>query len=633
MDVDLKAQERRFTNNLAVLDARSKKLAERLREQDPSQRLELRPASSFGLTACTMAEDGQEVLLASAHDPRAEAKRWLAGLDDLDETKHTVVVVGCGLGYHIAELLKQRLGGLVVVLASNLAEVDAALRCNDFCKDLLLRRLVFVVAGARADLFEPLYAHNVELMLGTKLSQHPASGRAWPKACKEMHRIFTEYLQYARSALTTSLQISAISCDNVLKNLPYYLRYPGVAPLKDLWKGRPGFCVAAGPSLRKNMHLLRQVKGRGPIISVQTVLRTLLGAGIRPDFITSLDYSEHSARFYEDLPALDDITLVADPKVNPIVPRSFPGPTRMFFNGLAQQVLREMDNDHEPLQAGATVAHLNLYLARFLGCDPIILIGQDLGFGENVYYTPGTPIQKAWSVELNRFHTMEMMEWYRIVRERHVVRMTPGQDGRDMYTDAQMFTYLQQFERDVANTPALVINATEGGARISGAEQMTLAEAIKRYCPPEPGPAVPAVAVLDDAPKRTAKAIESLRLRLEELERMEEICRKVLTPLRKMTDALDDPAKFNRLHAKMDQWRVKIDDIKETYALVSSVAQLAELKRMQADRRQQRVELDEIAERREQLARDIQYVSMLEQAIGMLRTSMNDAIAGLEASS
>ena len=139
------------------------------------------------------------------------------------------------------------------------------------------------------------------------------------------------------------------------------------------------------------------------------------------------------------------------------------------------------------LPAGATVAHLAMYLARFLGCDPIAMIGQDLGFTDGLYYAPNAAIHDVWAPELNPFNTIEMMEWQRIVRHRLHLNKTVDVHGKSIYTDAQMHTYLQQFERDFAEyrAGAEIIDATEGGVRSStpvhDAQQFLSAYATARF--------------------------------------------------------------------------------------------------------------------------------------------------------
>ncbi|MFW6146637.1 MAG: motility associated factor glycosyltransferase family protein [Planctomycetota bacterium] len=630
MDVTIDAQQQRWRRNLEVLREVAPALAGRLAALGADQRVPLEPTDSGFLSARITGEDGTAVRLASARDPLAEARRWVEGRPGADEAKHTVVVVGFALGYHVAELLDRHVGGLVVVLEPSLATTAAALRCHDFADALRLRRLMILAEVDRTGMHQSLGKRNVELTLGTQLTQHPASARAFPAVCGQLQRDLSDYLQYIRSALGTSLRISSITCDNILANLPYYLRNAGIDELKDRFRGRPAVCVAAGPSLRKDLHRLAEAKGRMVIIAVQTVLRTLLTAGIRPDFVTSLDYSPLSRRFYEGLGDLDDITLIADPKVNAIVPESFPGPVRLFRNEFADGVLAERADPRDGLPTGATVAHLNLYLARYLGCDPIVLLGQDLGFGGNIYYTPGVPLHQAWAPELNRFNTLEMMEWQRIVRFRPHLRRVASNDGREIYTDAQMFTYLQQFDRDVAETGATVINATTGGARIAAAEVMAFEEVLRRWAEPAAEVAIPLPVRYGDADERFARAIDCIGNRRRELDRMAEICRQVLDPLRRMTDALDDPKRFNRLHERMDPWRRKIDSVRGVYRLVGDFVRLAELRRAQADLTLAARDVDEITERREQLARDIQYVTLLAEGIEQLRESLDRAAVRLE---
>ncbi len=630
MDVSIDAQQQRWRRNLEVLREVAPALATRLETLDADRQLTLDPTDSGFLAARITGADGTTVGLVSRRDPVTEARRWVEGRPGAEEARHTVVVVGFALGYHVAELLERHIGGLGVVLEPSLATVAAALRCHDFADALRVRRLMILAEVDRAAMHRLLGGRNVELTLGTQLTQHPATARAFPDACGQLQRDLSDYLQYIRSALGTSLRISAITCENILANLPYYLPNAGIDELKDRFRGRPAVCVAAGPSLRRDLHRLAEAKGRMVILAVQTVLRTLLTADIRPDFVTSLDYSPLSRRFYEGLGQLDDITLIADPKVNAVVPASFPGPIRLFRNDFADGVLAEIAEPRDALPTGATVAHLNLYFARYLGCDPIVLLGQDLGFGENLYYTPGVPLHQTWAPELNRFNTLEMMEWQRIVRFRTHLRRVPSNDGREIYTDAQMFTYLQQFERDVAETDATVINATPGGARIAGAEVMAFDEVLRRWAEPSEPVAIPLPVRRRDVRARFARAIECIAGRRRELDRMAEICRQVLEPLRRMTDALDDPKRFNRLHERMDPWRRKIDSVRGVYRLVGDFVRLAELKRAQADLALAARDVDEITERREQLARDIQYVSLLAEGIEQLHEALDRAAVRLE---
>ena len=83
---------------------------------------------------------------------------------------------------------------------------------------------------------------------------------------------------------------------------------------------------------------------------------------------------------------------------------------------------------------------------------------------------------------------MEQKEWERIVRNRPILHRVAGNEGGELYTDELLFTYLEQFEKDISETSAHVINATEGGARIRGTSVMTLRDVTEQFCANEIDP-------------------------------------------------------------------------------------------------------------------------------------------------
>ena len=172
----------------------------------------------------------------------------------------------------------------------------------------------------------------------------------------------------------------------------------------------------------------------------------------------------------------------SEPKAARVVLGLHPGPVTILGNEYAERLLKEVRVGKGALRSGATVAHLAFYLAEHLGCDPVIFLGQDLGFSDGLCYAPGTSYEDVWRPELSRFCTVEMKQWEQIVRERHILRRVEDVEGRPTYTEERLYTYLQQFERDFLSTSTKVIDATEGGVRKRGSEVMTFAEAIEKYC-------------------------------------------------------------------------------------------------------------------------------------------------------
>ena len=72
------------------------------------------------------------------------------------------------------------------------------------------------------------------------------------------------------------------------------------ADLKDI----PAVIVSAGPSLDKNVHLLKKIQGKALIITVDASIRAVIQAGVRPDILCTIDPNSPE-RFFSDLDLTD----------------------------------------------------------------------------------------------------------------------------------------------------------------------------------------------------------------------------------------------------------------------------------------------------------------------------------------
>jgi hypothetical protein len=404
---------------------------------------------------------------------------------------------------------------------------------------------------------------------------------------------------------------------------------PPIDVLRNRFNGYPCVVVSAGPSLRRNIDQLGELKGRAVICAVQTTFKMLLDRGIEPDFVTSLDYHELSKRFFENVPPACRSHLVAEPKVSWHVLDAYHGPTSLLDNRWARLCLGDALAARGGLKAGSTVSHLAFYLAVYMGCEPIIFVGQDLGYTDHVYYVPGTSMHDLWRPELNRFNTIEMREWERIVRHRRILQKVKDIHGQEIYTDEQLFTYLQQFEGDFAQVPGRVIDATEGGVRKAGTRVMTLREAGETFCRiPIPRERFDYLANLNwDDGSRLEKAREELDVRLGEADAVAIICREMIERLRELQTLLDRPEQFNRRIVEVDRLRLRIREQERVYEMISSLSQHAELQRFSADRRIALSDADQIERTRRQLERDLRFVEGIAEGTGAFREILRDSIA------
>jgi hypothetical protein len=601
---------RRNLERLASLDA---DLAARVASATPAP-LQWETARSGALTAA-LDHAGKPLQLASRYDPAAEAAKLV---ENVDFARHGgVVVLGLGIGHHVAHLARQMSDNAVMVVFEPSDELLRAVFERIDCTDWLGRANIVLAdqQTQRGAMISRIEKFGVHLTQGTMLVTHPPSRQLHGEALAQFGKLVTELLSYCRTTVATALVNAARTVRNLTLNLAHYAAGANTNELYNLAPGVAAVCVGAGPSLAKNVELLRdpQVRSRLIVITAQTTLKPLLDRGIRPDVVTALDYHAISKRFYEDLPPLPDVTLVAEAKANPAILESFPGPIRVTCSGFLQKLLGAMARPIIPIRAGATVAHLSFYVAQHLGCDPIILIGQDLGFSDGLYYAPGTAIHDVWATELGRFNTVEMMEWQRIVR--HRVLLHKLQDVRDqpIYSDEQMVTYLKQFERDFDQATQQVIDATEGGLAKRGTVRMTLADALREHAV-RPAPKLPQPAQRFDA-GRLREVTRLLQQRLDEVRRIRQITQATVPVLQQMLEHQQDARRMAQLFEKLDRNRREVMGIQPAFDLISELNTVGNFRRARADRAIYSKPTDDPFERqRQQLQRDLDNLDWLTQA-------------------
>ena len=555
--------------------------------------------------------------LCSRHRPLDEAARLAAQLDLVEHA--VIVVLGFGAGYHV-QALAERLGdsGIIVVFEPDLGLLRSVLEQIDHSSWMRRTQLLIVTdAHDRGTLARKLEGAESIIAQGVAFLEHPPSRRRIGDLAAPFTSNFAELVTASKITFMTTLMRSVDTVRNLLLNIDHYAAGAGIVDLEQAAAGRLAITVSAGPSLHRSLGLLATpgIRERVVIIATQTTLRPLLAAGIRPHFVTALDFHEISRRFYDGITPDDvrDVTLVAEPKAHPVILDVFPGPVRCCANAFLDQVLGEHRRPMGELPAGATVAHLAVYLARFLGCNPIAMVGQDLAFTDGLYYLPGTAIDDTWAPELNPFNTMEMMQWQRIARHRSHLSRVPDVNGRLVYTDRQMLTYLHQFERDFAayrEAGIEIIDATGGGMPKQHTTSMPLAAVLDRYATSGAKPISLPLPPAGPDPDRIAAArdrVASIRRDIETIRRTSE---ETTTLLQRMIRDHADRTKMREHFRKLEAYRKTIDRHSDAYGILNHLNQLGVYKRHRADRRlHMQGGLDTHDHQRAQMQRDLDNVT------------------------
>ncbi|MBU2699158.1 hypothetical protein Ga0466249_000237 [Sporomusaceae bacterium BoRhaA] len=433
-----------------------------------SKHLELLDSRKGLPTVRITTAEGKKIFLHSSVDPVQEAEKVVRGLDVLSSS--LVVVYGFGLGYLVEALHKnidERIPIFVIEPDHDLFR--AALNTRDL-RAVLSSERVFIIAPSdegyeiATNFFELYDLTRYSNLVITGLSGHQA---AYAKAYEKTVHQLSDAVN-ARLVQEKTMSINGASImSNSICNLPIYYRSPGIHTLFDQFKGMPAIIVSAGPSLNKNIHLLKKAKGKAVILAVGTALKALQKNGIEPDFMVSIDPNPIN---YEHFKAVNfpHVPLITEMQTFPKVLENHQGPFFVTGNKPILKWFEGVIEEKGTTESGGSVANNALTVAYKFGADPIILVGQDLAYARDGHsHAAGTNHENIV------YNGGEGGNYF----------LVKANDGGEILTNRAFYQFLKFFEVWIKKYPQPeYINATEGGALIEGTKIMTLQQVLDEYC-------------------------------------------------------------------------------------------------------------------------------------------------------
>lgn len=418
-----------------------------------------------GLKTLSIKENGKELLLYSKYNVQEEIERFLDELKEIN-TKSVIIVFGLGFGYHITELLKKISNdNKVIILEPSIKvflEALKSIELEDILKDGVNIIVGQDVHGAHNHFCKNIHGNNLNNIHFVIFGQY---GRAFNSFVKEIFEDLKNTIINEEVNLATEYQYQFVFSGNMIKNIPYLLESESISVLENRFKSYPAIVVSAGPSLDKNIQELKKAQGKAVIISGGRTLKPLLKNGIIPTFVVSIDPSYYAYELVEDYLEYD-FPLITMPMSSNDIIKKYSGKHFIINNYSYTELVNKIMNKRVPtLFSGGSVAHSSTALAHYMGCNPIILVGQDLAFTNQ------------------KVHAEQAIIEGRINTQEGKTILVKDVNGNEINTSKSLYSFKQWFEKYFAlNNHITYIDATEGGAKIKGTEICKLKDAISRYC-------------------------------------------------------------------------------------------------------------------------------------------------------
>ncbi|WP_432730235.1 motility associated factor glycosyltransferase family protein [Campylobacter jejuni] len=224
--------------------------------------------------------------------------------------------------------------------------------------------------------------------------------------------------------------------------------------------------VSAGPSLAKQLPLLKAYQEKAVIFCADGALSMLEKKGIVPDYVTNLDFTDLAMKFFQNKENKTSLNVLSC-ATHPNVVHSLKAENCMIVLRNKAIYQRFNLNDFGYIDTGTHVSHFSYTLALALGFKNIIMIGQDLAFDEE-----GNSHSKGFDFG-EKFSGEENIDKLKV----------PAYAGKgEVLTHITWNDYRIKLEYLFAcnDQKAKFYNATEGGARINFTEELSFKECCEK---------------------------------------------------------------------------------------------------------------------------------------------------------
>lgn len=474
-----------FEKNCLLLKQKYPQLARRVQSSHNDANVFLRK-SKTGLPILLIQTETSLQALHHPDDPAAYDLQFINSIQGLKETRN-FAILGCGLGY-IPQLILQQNRGLqnLFILEPSLSVFRMALQIADFSDLLGASETRFIVGSEPGEIYQTFSENLMPLLANPMLlSEIPAFSAAFPTWANRTKIDIQEVYRFGQSGLLTKFKDGPRCLQNLANNLATIIESPGINSLGDKFANIPAIIVAAGPSLAKNISLLKETHDQFVIIATDTTFELLLANQIIPHFVMTVDPTELNIRHFKQNRYETSSILLFDAEARPEIAAKFP--QKMSFTTDKHPFFSWLDKTAGGkglVQKGSMVSQAAFHVAKFWGCSPIIFIGQDLALNPE---SGGTHIPEAAIYRMVKYleddmhHVDVPVPFQEETMSREPLYWVEGIDGKPVPTIQSFMIYLRMLEDDIRKTKTPVINATEGGAKIQGAEIATLRETLQKY--------------------------------------------------------------------------------------------------------------------------------------------------------
>ena len=403
-------------------------------------------------------KNGKDIYIGSKYSQQREIDKFIKSFKELTEND-IYIVVGVSLLEHIEELIKVNSSFKKILILEVNREVRNLLENNKIFNDKV--KIATELDEVKKMIRENINDMNVDHV---KIGYYSNYDKVYSEEVQIIMNFIKEESYSILANRNTNIHFSETWFKSLLENLKYMKISTPVNDLKDKFKDMPAVIVSAGPSLSKNIAELKN-QTKGLVLSGGRTLDTLIDNKIKIDYLGVVDPTDYAYQLVEKKIRNIDIPLVYYNGTNQRVVEEHTG-KKVFYTD--NEFIRDIfDENISDIGGGGSIAHSLTNFAVYMGCNPIVFVGQDLAYtGEQLHDKNALTSDVDPNIAWNNTTDLYIDDVY----------------GEKVRTSVILNDFRLHLENIIESNPSVkFINATEGGANIKGTQVQNLSEVLKNF--------------------------------------------------------------------------------------------------------------------------------------------------------
>lgn len=400
--------------------------------------------------------EGYQCFLHSVYNPEFEALFMIEKAKSLE----TIFLFGGGFFYHVEKLREAYPNKVLIVIEPDIQIFKMAMESRSL-KILEDPSVVLFLTDSSLQIAQS--AFQMMKSIGFKkfdiiplMSYKIFAGQIYA----QLYEDFGKQFHLAAANLNTELFFLKNWVSNEIKN--YKRIIAEHQPMLNRIFGKtikvPAVVVGAGPSIDKNIDVLKKYRNRVLVIGAGSGINILKKNGIVPDLAVIVDGSIQEDKIVEAVPEESVLCYHTTATASGIANSSafktyFIGSDDRFFPVSKEPIMKEI----QPVLMGGSCVNSAADIAAKLGCETVIFVGQDMAYTDKQLYGDGAAFK-------------DLIE--RDTREKVIKEDIFGNPIETNHSFLSIRMALNMYTRNYDDIR--FINATEGGLGIEGVPNETL---------------------------------------------------------------------------------------------------------------------------------------------------------------